>query len=79
MSEMKLIAGKEYNIKHRRKGTFSGVCLNPGDEFATFVITGGEARYLTQEDRKGGEELRIRKTLCVFNEEESPCDPTAPK
>ena len=77
MSEM--MAGKEYKINHRRKGTFTAVCLDPGQEespFATFIIATGEARYLTEEDRGSGRQITIRKSLCTFKE--SPCEKNNP-
>ena len=57
--------GKEYEIRHSRKGTFTGRVLGVHDGFAEVEITGGEPRHVSREAAQVdvGDCISIRDTL----------------
>lgn len=62
--------GKSYLVNSSRKGTFSGRLKSLCDTWATFVITGGMARAMLQEnERERGEEVTVRRSFCAFTEQ----------
>lgn len=59
---------KEYKVHHARKGSFVGVCLYADPEWATFSITAGTAKFISEEDRVGGDSVSVNLSLCRLEE-----------
>lgn len=56
--------GKEYHIKHVRKGNFNlRVTAIPGEGFVRGEITKGEAKYLASDDAIVGETITVNTIL----------------
>lgn len=69
LSPLKILeVGGIYQVKDLRKGEFEGKCLSVDGEWATFRVTKGVARFLSD----GGYELGLgdrvtcRHTLCEY-------------
>ena len=60
--------GKTYKVVHSRKGTFIGECVSVDDDFATFMIVGGTAKYMGEENRTSGEKVAVRLEFCSLSE-----------
>jgi len=58
--------GKVYEVRDVRKGVYRGKCLTAYDEFATFQIVRGTARFLTRPDATSGDVVSARKGLVEF-------------
>jgi len=58
--------GKTYKVHHSRKGTFTMRITKDDGGWVEGVIVDGEAKYLTETNRVGGEAISIRKSLCSF-------------
>lgn len=58
--------GNEYKVNHSRKGIFTMRVDSVDGEWAHGVITGGHARYISEDDRHQGEKITIRIELANF-------------
>lgn len=52
-----IIAGKEYEIRHARKGVFRILVRDVGETVISGTIVAGRARYMSEPDRCAGDEI----------------------
>ena len=61
--------GKEYAVKSRRKGNFSGRLKSADDTWATFEITSGKTEaMLSYNEAFPGDEVTVRRAWFEFKE-----------
>lgn len=67
---MDLQVGKEYLVKHSRKGTFAARVAAFDSTWATLVMSGGKASArMAYNEATVGDEVVVRLTLCQFTEQ----------
>jgi hypothetical protein len=60
-------AGKKYDIRHSRKGTFTATVISVSDEWADCLITDGVADAILDYNRAGvGDAVTIRACHSLF-------------
>ncbi len=65
----RLEKGKTYEVKHRRKGTFSIQMLEDDGEWVRGTIVQGQAdAKLAENTLLLGDPVQVKKTFCVFKE-----------
>ena len=68
------IVGKEYEIRHTRKGILKGKCLSVSGEWATFALIEGKINYTSRENKilqelyGPPETITVRDQLCYLIE-----------
>ena len=73
MSTQQMTIGKIYKVVSQRKGTFTGIATDMGDEWVTVLITHGKAGAICpHNESEQGEEVTVRRSLCTFTEQQTP-------
>lgn len=58
--------GATYTVKHRRKGTFTGVVLEQGGEWVRLRLVAPQLLLGASTDWVPGEEITVRASLATF-------------
>ena len=61
---------KEYDVKHPRKGDFSGILLKQKDDTSSFKITKGRIKHISVLNNQLGigDIVHVKTSYCIFKE-----------